>query len=229
MTETVQLTAADGFTLPAYVARPGRTPRAAVVVLQEIFGVNSHIRAVADGFARQGYLALAPALFHRLRSGVELGYSAADVEQGRMLKAAAEVLPAPGVLADVAAAIAYGASQVGGTVGVVGYCWGGLVVWRSACQLPGLAAAVSYYGGGMTVGEEPARQPGCPVMCHFGEQDHAIPLDGVQAFSKRQAAVQVHVYPAQHGFNCEQRASYDAVAAALALERTQAFFARHLT
>lgn len=230
MTETIQLTAADGFVLPTYVARPAQAPRAAVVVLQEIFGVNSHIRAVTDGFAQEGYLALAPELFHRVRGGVDLGYTAADVEQGRMLKAAAEALPQPGVLADVAAAIAYGASQSGGKVGVVGYCWGGLVVWRSACLLPGLAAAVAYYGGGMTAGDEPARQPLCPVMCHFGAQDHAIPLDGVQAFAKAQgSAVDVHVYPAQHGFNCDQRASYDGAAAAAALERTLAFFGRHLT
>lgn len=228
MTETIQLKAADGFELPAYVARPARAARATVVVLQEIFGVNSHIRAVADGYARQGYLAVAPELFHRVRSGVELGYTAADVEQGRQLKTAAEALPAPGVLADVAAAIAYGASQAGGKVGVVGYCWGGLVVWRGACTLPGLSAAVAYYGGGMTAGDEPARQPRCPVMCHFGEQDHAIPIDGVHAFAKAQPAVEVHVYPAQHGFNCDQRASFDAAAAALAQQRTQAFFARHL-
>jgi carboxymethylenebutenolidase len=228
MTETIQLKSADGFTLPMFVARPAQSPRATIVVLQEIFGVNSHIRAVAEGFARQGYLALAPALFARVRSGVELGYTSGDVEQGRMLKAAAEALPAPGVLADVAAAITYGAGQGAGKVGVVGYCWGGLVVWRSACTLPGLDAAVAYYGGGMTAGDEPARQPRCPVMCHFGEQDHAIPLDGVQAFAKAQTAVEVHVYPAQHGFNCDQRGSFNADAAALALERTQAFFALHL-
>ena len=227
MTETIELTAQDGFTSPAYVARPAQAPRGAVVVLQEIFGVNSHIRAVADGYARQGYLAVAPALFHRVRHGVELGYTAADVEQGRMLKAAAEALPAPGVRADVAAAVAYGASQAG-KVEAVGYCWGGLVAWRSACLLPGLAAAVAYYGGGMTVGEEPARKPLCPVMCHFGEQDHAIALDGVHAFAKAQPQTEVHVYPAQHGFNCDQRASFDAPAAALALERTLAFLARHL-
>lgn len=229
MTETIQLASADGFTLPMVVARPAQSPRATVVVLQEIFGVNSHIRAVADGFAQQGYLALAPALFERVRSGVELGYTAGEVEQGRMLKAAAEALPAPGVLADVAAAIRYGADQGAGKVGVVGYCWGGLVVWRSACTLPGLSAAVAYYGGGMTVGDEPARKPLCPVLCHFGEQDHAIALDSVQAFAKAQPAVDVQVYPAQHGFNCDQRASFDAAAAALALERTHAFFARHLT
>lgn len=228
MTETIQLTAADGFELPTYVARPAQAPRGAIVVLQEIFGVNSHIRAVADGFAQHGYLALAPALFQRVRGGVELGYTAADIEQGRQLKAAAEALPAPGVLADVAAAVAHAAAQCGGKVGVVGYCWGGLVTWRSACTVPGLAAAVAYYGGGMTAGHESARQPSCPVMCHFGEQDHAIPIDGVRAFAQAHKQVEVHVYPAQHGFNCDQRASYDAPSAARALERTLAFFARHL-
>ena len=229
MTETVQVTAADGFVCPVHVARPASAPRATVVVLQEIFGVNSHIRAVADSYAAQGYLALAPEVFQRVRGGVELGYTAADVEQGRDLKAAAEALPAPGVLADVAATIAYGASQGGGKTAVVGYCWGGLLVWRSACTFPGLSAAVAYYGGGMTGPLEAARQSLCPVMCHFGEQDHAIPIDGVHAFAKAQPGVEVHVYPAQHGFNCDQRASFDAASAQLALQRTLAFFARHLS
>lgn len=228
MTETVQITAADGFVCPVYVARPATTPRATVLVLQEIFGVNSHIRAVADGYAEQGYLALAPEVFHRVRGGIELGYTSADVEQGRALKAAAEALPAPGVLADVAATVAYGASQGGGNVGLVGYCWGGLLVWRSACALPTLSAAVAYYGGGMTGPMEAARQSLCPVLCHFGEQDHAIPIDGVHAFAKAQPAVEVHVYPAQHGFNCNQRAAFDAAAAQLARQRTLDFFARYL-
>ena len=228
MSETVFLKTADGFECPSYVARPAQGARGAVVVLQEIFGVNSHIRSVADDFAQQGYLAVAPALFHRLRADVELGYAAADVEQGRTLKAAAEVLPAPGVLADVAAAVAFAAAQGVGKVGVVGYCWGGLLVWRSACTVAGLDAAVAYYGGGMTAGTEPARQPLCPVMCHFGEQDHAIPIKSVHAFAKAQSAVLVHVYPAQHGFNCDQRASYDAASAALARQRTLDYFARLL-
>lgn len=229
MSETVLLTAADGFVCPSHVARPGQTARGAIVVLQEIFGVNNHIRAVADDFAQQGYLALAPSLFHRVRSSVELGYTAADVAQGRTLKTAAEALPAPGVLADVAAAIAYALDQGAGKVGVVGYCWGGLLAWRSACLLSGLDAAVAYYGGGMTVGNEPARQPRCPVLCHFGEQDHAIAIEGVQAFARAQSTVDVQVYPAQHGFNCDQRASFDAAAAALARQRSLKFFARHLS
>ena len=229
MPETVLLKAADGFESPCYVARPTRAARAAVVVLQEIFGVNSHIRSVADGFAQHGYLALAPALFHRVRSNVELGYTAADVEQGRTLKTAVDALPAPGVLADVAAAIAYAGDQGVAKVGVVGYCWGGRLSWHSACTLPDLDAAVTYYGGGMTTDTETARRPRCPVMSHFGEQDHAIPIEGVHAFAKAQSAVEVHVYPAQHGFHCDQRASFDAPAAALASQRTLEFFARHLT
>ncbi len=228
MSETVVLKAADGFECPNYVARPAQRARGAVVVLQEIFGVNSHIRSVADDFAQQGYLALAPALFHRVRSGVELGYTSADVEQGRGLKSDAEALPAPGVLADVASAIAYAATQGVGKVGIVGYCWGGLLVWRSACTLPGLGAAVAYYGGGMTAAAEVARQALCPVMCHFGEQDHAIPIDGVHAFAKAHPSALVHVYPAQHGFNCDQRASHDAPSATLARQRTLEFFAQHL-
>jgi carboxymethylenebutenolidase len=228
MGQTVQLRAQDGVDCPAYVARPTGKARGALVVLQEIFGVNSHIRSVADGFAEQGYLAIAPHAFARVQPGVELGYGADDVAQGRTLKAAAEALPAPGVMADIASAINFGASDTGGKVAVVGYCWGGLLVWRSACSLPGLSAAIAYYGGGMTSEAEAQRQNLCPVLCHFGEQDHAIPLEGVKAFAQAQPAVAVHTYAAQHGFNCDQRGAYDAAAAALARERTLGFLAQHL-
>jgi carboxymethylenebutenolidase len=228
MSGMVQLMAKDGVECPAYVAHPAGPARGAVIVMQEIFGVNSHIRSVADGYAQQGYLAIAPDAFHRVRPHVELGYGPDDITQGRALKAAAEALPAPGVMADVAAAIVFGAGSTGGKVGIVGYCWGGLLVWRSACSLEGLSAAVAYYGGGMTSEAEARRQALCPVMCHFGEQDHAIPLDGVKAFAQAQPKVEVHTYAAQHGFNCDQRGSYDAAAAQLAQERTLAFMARHL-
>lgn len=228
MPSTVSLTATDGFMFPAYVAQPVGQPKGAIVVLQEIFGVNAHIRAVADGFASQGYVAIAPATFHRLQAGVELGYTQEDITAGVALKAAAQALPAPGVMQDVAAAIAHGAQF--GKVGLVGYCWGGLLTWRAACTLGGISAAVPYYGGGMTTEVEIARNPLCPVLVHFGDQDHSIPLDGALAFQKAHAddGVQTHIYPAQHGFNCDQRASYDAAAAHLARERTLAFFAQHL-
>ena len=226
----VDLKAADGFVFPAYVAQPAGQTRGAVVVLQEIFGVNAHIRAVADGYAAAGYLALAPSTFHRVKHGVELGYAPDDMSAGMALKAAVEAMgmnvAAPGVLQDIQAALDYAAQA--GKVGVVGYCWGGLLAWRSACLLQGVSAAVPYYGGGVTTEAEIARQPKCPVLAHFGEQDHWIALDGVQAFKTAHPEVEVQIYPANHGFNCDHRGAYDATAATLARERTQAFFARHL-
>jgi len=226
MTSTVHLTAADGFQFPAYVAQPPGQPLGAIVVLQEIFGVNAHIRAVADGYAAQGYVAIAPSTFHRVRADMDLGYSPDDIATGVALKAAAEALPPPGVQRDIAAAVAHGAQF--GKVGVVGYCWGGLLTWRAACTLSGIAAAVPYYGGGMTTAAEAARTPLCPVLAHFGDQDHAIALDSVLAFQKAQPRVQVEIYAAQHGFNCDHRAAFNPAAAQLARERTLAFFRQHL-
>lgn len=226
MGQFTDLKSADGTVVPTYVAQPSGQAKGAVVVLQEIFGVNSHIRSVADGYAAQGYLAVAPSTFHRVKPGVELGYEQDDMQAGSALKAAVEALPAPGVLQDIQAAIDHAAQA--GKVSMVGYCWGGLLTWRSACLLKGLSAAVPYYGGGMTTPDEAARQPKCPVMAHFGDQDHWIPLDGVEAFKQKHPEVEVHVYHANHGFNCDQRGSYNAEAAKLARERTLAFFAKHL-
>ena len=223
---TITLTAADGFQSSAYVSQPPHAPRGAVVVLQEIFGVNSHIRGVADRFALAGYLAIAPATFDRVEPGVELGYTPEDMKRGSSLKAAVQALPGAGVLQDIQAAVDFAASA--GKVGIVGYCWGGLLVWRSAEQLAGLSAAVAYYGGGMTTGDEPARRPKVPVMAHFGDHDTHIPLDSVQAFERAHPEVEVHLYAANHGFNCEQRGAYHAGAAAAALERTMFHFGKHL-
>lgn len=228
MGQFIDLGAADGSRIPAYLAQPAGAPKGAIVVLQEIFGVNSHIRSVADGYAAEGYLALAPATFQRVKPGVELGYTEADMGEGFGYKTAVEALPAPGVMQDIQAAIDHAAKASGGKVGIVGYCWGGLLTWRAACTLDGLAAAVPYYGGGMTGEQEAARQPRVPVLAHFGDQDHWIPLETVEAFKKAQPGVQVQVYHANHGFNCDQRGSYDAAAAQLARERTLAFFAQHL-
>lgn len=226
MGQFVNLTASDGLSFPAYVAQPADTSKGAVVVLQEIFGVNTHIREVADGYAAEGYLAVAPSTFHRVKQGVELGYTQDDMGAGIALKAAVEALPEPGVLRDIEAAVAH--ASRGGKVGVVGYCWGGLLTWRTACLVKGVSAASSYYGGGVTMPAEIARQPQCPTMAHFGERDHWIPMDSVDAFKKAHPAVEVHVYAADHGFNCDHRGSYDAAAAKLARERTLAFFAKHL-
>lgn len=225
----VDLTAVDGVKTPAYVAMPEGKPRGAVVVLQEIFGVNSHIRSVADRYASQGYVAVAPAMFARVKANVELGYTEEDMQTGFALKGAVEALPEPGALRDVEAAVAHAATLVpGGKVGVVGYCWGGLMTWRAACTLPSVSAAVCYYGGGMTSEKEANRQALCPVLAHFGSKDHYISLESVEAFKLAQPKVQVYVYEADHGFNCGQRGSYSAGAAAQAIERTLAFFGEHL-
>jgi carboxymethylenebutenolidase len=222
----IDLKAADGFVFPAYVAQPAGAPKGGIVVVQEIFGVNSHIRSVADGYAAQGYLAVAPATFHRVKPGVDLGYSPDDMGAGMALKAAVEALPSPGVMQDIQSAIQHAAQA--GKVGIVGFCWGGLLTWRAACTLDGLSAAVPYYGGGVTTPDEVARAPKVPVMAHFGDQDHWISLESVEAFKRAHPDVEVHVYHANHGFNCDQRASYDEASAKLARERTLAFFGKHL-
>ena len=226
MAHDIELGSADGFKFPAYEARPVGPIKGAVVVVQEIFGVNSHIRGIVDAFAVQGYLAVAPAMFHRVKPGVDLGYSGEDVAAGVALKSAVDALPAPGAMQDLQAAVDYAAQF--GKVGVIGFCWGGLLTWRAACQLRGVSAAIAYYGGGMTQPAEIARHPQCPVMAHFGDQDHAIPMPGVQAFQAAHPEVAVHIYAAGHGFNCNQRGSFDEAAATLARGRSLAFFASHL-
>lgn len=228
MGHSIELKSTDGFVFDAYVAQPKKTPRAAIVVLQEIFGVNAHIRAVADGFALAGFLVIAPATFSRLQKHVNLGYSAEEVTLGRDLKSRAESLPPPGVMADVQAAVTHASMASKGKVGVVGYCWGGLLSWRAATQLSGIKAAVTYYGGGMTLAPELKAQALCPVLSHFGALDALIPMQTVDAFKLAQPKVDVQVYDADHGFNCDHRGSYNAAAAELALERTLGFFIDHL-
>lgn len=217
----IELTAADGFQLSAYRADPVGTPRGALVVAQEIFGVNGHIRSVCDGYAADGYLALAPALFDRYERGVDIGYSSPDIARGRELKGLAK---ADAALLDIAAARA--AVSGAGKVGVIGYCWGGYLAWLAAARLPGFACAVPYYGGGMT--DAIAEMPKCPVMAHFGERDSMIPVAGVNALAAAHPTAQVFLYPADHGFNCDQRGAFDAASAKLARERTLAFLRQYL-
>ena len=217
----IELVAADGFRLSAYRAEPKGTPRGGLVIAQEIFGVNSHIRSVCDGFAADGYLVVAPALFDRVRRDVDLGYGPDDVATGRELKAGAAI---DGALADVAAARE--SLSAAGKTGITGYCWGGYVSWMVAARVPGFACAVAYYGGGMI--EAIAEHPRCPVLMHFGEQDLMIPVAGVERLRAAHPAQQVFLYPANHGFNCDQRGSFDAAAAALARQRTLEFFRTHI-
>ena len=223
------ITSCDGFVFPAYIAQPTDRPKGAIVVLQEIFGVNSHIQSVTDSYAAQGYLAIAPSTFHRIKADVNLGYSADDVNTGKDLKAAAEAIQ-PQVMQDVQAAVDFALKKLpaGKRVGVVGYCWGGLLTWRAASLIQGISAAVPYYGAGMTVGAELTRQPQCPVMVHFGDQDASIPVETVHAFIHEQPKVEVKIYAANHGFNCDQRGAFNAPAAELAFNRTLDFFTINL-
>jgi carboxymethylenebutenolidase len=228
MGSIIQLSAADGVQIPAYVAQPATPAKAAIVVIQEIFGVNIHIREVADAYAKEGYLAIAPAMFHRVQADVELGYTEADMGAGMALKTAVESLPAPGALQDIQAAIDYVHQACGGKVGVVGYCWGGLLTWRAACLLQGLSAAAPYYGGGVTTEAESARQARVPVMAHFAEQDKWISMDSVKAFAASHPQAQVFTYASDHGFNCNHRGTWHAESAALAKQRTLEFFKTNL-
>jgi carboxymethylenebutenolidase len=222
MGEKCQLRAADGFTLAAYRAMPENRPKGGIVVIQEIFGVNAHIRDVTDGYARAGYAAIAPQIFDRVERDVEMGYGPDDMTRG--VGIARGKLKMEQTLLDLQSAID-DASRFG-KVGVVGYCFGGLLTWLAACDLNGVAAAASYYGGGVAGALN--RTPKCPVMMHFGERDAHIPLSDVDRVRKAHPGVTVHVYAADHGFNCDHRGSYDAAAAKLARERTLEFFGRHI-
>ena len=173
MGQAIELTAGDGFKLAAYRADPSAKPRGGLVVAQEIFGVNSHIRSVCDGYAADGYAVIAPALFDRYQRGVDIGYTPDDIAKGRDLKGRTQIDAA---LLDVAAA--RDALSTAGKVGIIGYCWGGYVAWMAASRLSGYACTIPYYGGGVL--EAGAEKPKCPVMAHFGERDSMIPVDGVR-------------------------------------------------
>ena len=222
MGEYSTIMARDGHEFQAWLAAaPGR-PRGALLVIQEIFGVNSHIRKVTDGFAADGYTAIAPCLFDRVRRGIELGYSAADMQEG---SGYTKQLTPEDTLRDLAAAIAV--VKHSGRAATVGYCWGGTLSYLAACQLP-LACAVVYYGKVVAYLD---RKPRCPVMYHYGADDKSIPPADVEQTRAAAAAPEmVYSYAgAGHGFNCEQRDSYNPQAAALARTRTLEFLARYLT
>ena len=214
MGKTIRLKARDGHELDAYVAEPEGKARGGVVVVQEIFGVTDHIKRVADQYAAAGYRAIAPAMFDRIKRGITLPY--ADIEQGR---AYMQQLKWPSTLADIEAAA--DAVRDTGSISVVGYCWGGTVAHVAASELD-LDAAVSYYGGG--VARMLDRKPQCPIVYHFGDQDHAIPMADVEKITSAYPSAEVHVYNgAGHGFNCDERSSYSASDARLAFERSVEF------
>jgi carboxymethylenebutenolidase len=217
----IDLKASDGHALKAYVAEPAGKPRGAIVVVQEIFGVNSHIRSVADGYAAEGYLAIAPAMFDRAQKDYETGYTQPEIAAGVEIM---KKLDMDQAILDVQAAIDHGKSA--GKAGIVGYCWGGTVAWVAAARANGLAAAVSYYGGGVPgLANE---KPRVPVMFHFGETDHSIPLDKAKEVAAKHPQATTHYYPAGHGFNCDQRGSFHEASARQALQRSLEFFRKHV-
>ena len=222
MGQDIKLAAADGFQLGAYRADPAGTPKGALVVIQEIFGVNHHICNVCDRLAAEGYVAVAPAIFDRIEPDFTSGYSPDEIAVARKFVANPDW---PAMLRDTQAAI--DAVKDVAAVGIIGFCLGGSIAYAAATKLTGLKAAVGYYGGAIVRFADD--KPTVPTQLHFGEKDAGIPLADVDAIKAKRPDVEIFVYPgAQHGFGCDERASYDKPSADLAWTRSLAFFAQHL-
>jgi carboxymethylenebutenolidase len=215
------LTAADRHELGAYRADPQGKPKGGMVVVQEIFGVNHHIRAVCDRLAAAGYAAVAPALFDRFVRNFESGYSPDEIAKARTYLT---TINWDNMLRDVDAAA--GDLKGAGPLGVIGFCMGGTVAFLTATRLSGFSAAIAYYGGQIIrFADEKAR---CPVQMHFGEKDEHIPMTDVETIKKKQPQAEVYSYPAGHGFYCDERGSFHAPSAEQAWDRTLAFLQRHM-
>lgn len=221
MGENIELKAADGHRFMTYRAEPSGRTVGAVVIAPEIFGVNPHIRSVADGFAADGFLTLAPALFDRAEQGYEAGYDETAIAAGRAI---IDELDMDAALRDIDACIAAGVKA--GKVGLVGYCWGGTIAWLAAARSAGLSCAVSYYGGGIASYQD--EKPAVPLMLHFGEQDTHPSIDDARKIAANHPDAQSFFYPAGHGFNCDARSSFHADASRQARERTVTFLCEHL-
>jgi carboxymethylenebutenolidase len=220
--QDIKLTASDHFQLGGYRADPATAPKGAVVVIQEIFGVNHHIRSVCDRLAAAGYVAVAPAIFDRIEPNFQSGYSADEIAVARKFVANPDY---PAMLRDTQAAI--DAVKDVGPVGIIGFCLGGSVAYAAATKLSGLSAAIGYYGGAIVKFADD--KPKVPTQLHFCEKDSGIPLSDVDAIRAKRPDVEIHVYPgAQHGFNCDERPSFDKASADIAWPRSLTFFAERL-
>ena len=213
MGESIKATASDGHEFDIYLAQSKGSPRGGVVLIQEIFGVNNHIKNVAEKFSSNGYLVGAPSLFDRVQPDIQLGYSTEDIRRGRELK---DNLGNEKPLIDIIATLKIVRSA--GRVAIVGYCWGGTLAWLSACHVDGFNAAISYYGGG--IGQLLSIEPRCPSIFHFGEQGNAIPVAEINSLKQAHPECPIYLYPASNGFNCEQRDSFHSTSSAIAFERT---------
>ena len=222
MGKDITLTASDGFKLGAYRADPAGAAKGAIVVIQEIFGVNHHIRSVCDRLAAEGYVAIAPSIFDRSQPNFQCGYTPDEIANARKFIANPDW---PAMLRDTQAAI--DAVKNVGAVGIIGFCLGGSIAYAAATKLSGLSAAVGYYGGAVVRFADD--KPKVPTQLHFGEKDAGIPLADVETIKSKRPEVEVFVYPgAQHGFHCDERASYDKTSAEIAWPRSLAFLAKHV-
>ena len=222
MGKSLTLTASDGHRLGAYRADPSGAPRAGIVVIQEIFGVNNHIRNVCDRFADEGYVAVAPALFDRQVRDFQSGYTPPEIEKARGFVAKPDW---DAMLRDTDAAIKEIKSV--GPIAIVGFCMGGTIAFLAATRLSGLSAAVGYYGGRIVAFAD--EKPKCPVQLHFGEKDQSIPMTDVETIKQKRPDCEIYVYPdAGHGFHCDERGSYHQGSSATAWERTTAFLKKHM-
>jgi carboxymethylenebutenolidase len=223
MGENMTIKAADGFTFGAYLARPDGAAKGGLVVIQEIFGVNAHMREVCDGFAADGYLAVAPALYDRFEKDIQLGYESDDVTRGREIRAE---VGWDNPIVDLVATAKFAAA--GGKVGTVGYCWGGSLSYLCATRIDGIDASVCYYGGQIVDYKDETAK--APLQMHFGSADASIPPDAIEKIRAAKPEADIHVYgDALHGFNCDHRGSFHAEHAKTARERTINFFGEHLS
>ena len=221
MNELIEVTAKDNHQFSAYISQPFGKPKAGIVIIQEIFGVNTHIKEVTDLYASKGYLCIAPSLFDRIEKNVTLNYDENGVSKGRNLKELCD----EDALKDLEASISIVSSA--GKVGVVGYCWGGSLSWRIGCESSNISASVCYYGGDVPKLRD--LKPKCNILTHFGELDKGIPMKDVKIFEEKRSEVLTYTYPADHGFNCNHRRQFDEASAKVALDRTLKFLERNLT
>jgi len=221
MGSKVTLTASDGFKLGGYRAEAQGTPKGALVVIQEIFGVNHHIRAMCDRFAGHGYTCVAPAVFDRYKPDFESGYSPDEIAEAR------KIIPQidwAAMMRDTAAAL--DSLKSSGPVGIIGWCMGGTVAFMAAGKLDGLSSAVGLYGG--NIAKNADIKPKVPTQLHFGDQDQSIPMTDVELIKQKRPECEYYIYPAGHGFQCDERGSYHEQSAKLAMERTLAWFGKHM-
>ena len=221
MSKYTRLLTKDDHHFEAFVTRPSNKVKGGIVIIQEIFGVNNHIKEVCNHYSKQGYLCISPCLFDRQKPKIELGYDDNSIAEGRRLKELCNDV----ALEEIEASISYVRSA--GKVSVIGYCWGGSLAWRAACSFDELSASIVYYGG--DVPKLSKLKPRCEVICHFGELDKSIPINLVNDFKTFHKNVRVYTYPADHGFNCDHRIQYNPKCAEIAFDRSIKFLETFLT